>query len=70
MPVGCSNDSFCTQKSPAVCSQNMRMKSAEEDEEEGKEDESVTSPLLYSCECHTISRSRLNKSKNTCTMKD
>lgn len=53
MPVGCRNDSFCKKKkSPAVCSQSMRMKSGkeeEDEEEEEEEDESVTSPLLYSC---------------------
>lgn len=68
MPVGCCNDSFA-KNSPAVFSQSMRMKSGEVVREEEEEDESVTSSVVQ-LQSHTISQSRPNKGKNTCTMKD
>lgn len=63
MPVGCYNDSFCGKKSPAVCSQSMRMKSGEEEEEEDYK--SVTRPVLYSCDLIQFHEADLTKAR-TC----
>lgn len=68
MPVGCSNDSFWRgKKSPAVCSQSMRMKSGGEEKEEEDEDEEetvdVTSPLLYSCNLIQFHQADLTKAR-------
>lgn len=55
------------EKSPAVCSQNMRIKSGEEEEEEGEEEDykSVTSFVLYSCDLIQFHKADLTKAR-TC----